>query len=301
VRFLVLGSSGFLGSYLGFALPRAGHQVVGLSRRLVPYYPDSQVVADLDGFVEVIQSESWDAVVNCVALASHEACEANPGEALRINAWLPGTWAEAAKKTGAKFVHISTDAVFSGTGELPYAEHDETQPGSVYGQTKLEGEDKVVEGDSAALVLRTNFFGWSYAQTTGILDFFVNSFRDGVAITGFQDYVVSSIYMGDLVDALLGLLEKGASGTYHAVSSTPLSKYDFGRAVATTAGLSAKNLQPGFVADDTSLVPRGKNLGLSTTAIEQKVGRSMPSTQDGIERAFSERPAIMDYFGETEK
>lgn len=301
MRVLVLGSSGFLGSYLGFALPRLGHQVSGVSRRDVPYFPVNHVVEGLEQFTEMIRSGDYDAVINCVAVASHEACEADPENAQTVNAKLPAVWASATAETGARFVHISTDAVFDGASAEPYSEIDATNPESVYGISKVRGEQAVLAVNPDAVVLRTNFFGWSRNQRAGILDFFVNAFTDQSAITGFQDYVVSSVYMGDLVDAMMELVEGGASGVFHTVSSTPRSKYDFGQMVATAAGLSADSMTAGSLADATGLAPRGHNLALSTAKIEHLVGRVMPSTEAGIQRALSERDALMDYFGGSER
>lgn len=301
MRILVLGSSGFLGSFLGYALPRQGHEVLGVSRRNVPYFPGNHGVEGLEQFTEMIRSGDYDAVINCVAVASHEACEAAPENAQAVNATLPALWASAAAETGARFVHISTDAVFDGASAELYTEKDATNPESVYGMTKVQGEQAVLAANPEALVLRANFFGWSRTTKAGILDFFVSAFTDQSPITGFQDYVVSSVYMGDLVDAMMALVERGASGVFHTVSSTPRSKYDFGQMVARATGLSADSMTAGSLADATGLAPRGHNLALSTAKIEHVLGRAMPSTEAGIQRALSERAALMDYFGGSER
>ena len=301
MKVLVLGASGFLGSYLGFALPRLGHEVSGVSRSPVPHFPGNHVVEGLEQFTDAFRSGDFDAVINCVAVASHEVCEADPENAQTVNAKFPDLWAAAVAETGARFVHISTDAVFDGASTELYRETDATNPESVYGMTKVQGERAVLAANPGALVLRANFFGWSQHQRSGILDFFVNAFTDQITITGFQDYVVSSVYMGDLVDAMMELVEGGASGVFHTVSSSPRSKYDFGQLVATATGLSADSMTAGSLADATGLAPRGHNLALSTAKIEHVLGRVMPSTEAGIQRALSERDALMDYFGGSER
>ena len=301
MRVLVLGSSGFLGSYLGFALPRLGHEVSGVSRSPVPHFPDNHGVKGLEQFTEVIRPGDYDAVINCVAVASHEACEADPENAQTVNADFPAVWALAAADTGARFLHVSTDAVFDGASAELYTETDATNPESVYGMTKVRGEQAVLAANPDAVVLRANFFGWSRNTKTGILDFFVNAFTAQIPITGFEDYVVSSLYMGDLADAMMALVNGGASGVFHTVASTPRSKYDFGQMVATTSGLLSDSMTAGSLADATGLAPRGHNLALSTAKIEQVLGRVMPSTEAGIQRALSERDALMDDFGGSER
>ena len=301
MKILVLGSSGFLGSYLGFALPKMGHEVSGVSRNPVAYFPANQVKEGLDDYSEMIRSGDYQLVINCVAVASHEACESDPEMAESVNARFPGIWASVAAQAGARFVHISTDAVFDGSRAELYTESDETAPESVYGRTKVQGEQAVLAANPDALVLRVNFFGWSRSQKSGILDFFVNAFTHHTPITGFQDYVVSSLYMGDLAEAMMELVERGASGLFHAVSSTPLSKYDFGLTVASAAALPADSMAAGSLADATGLAPRGHNLSLSTAKIEKAVGRAMPTSQAGVQRALAEREALMDYFGVSEE
>ncbi|MDA8863210.1 SDR family oxidoreductase [Pontimonas sp.] len=301
MKILVLGSSGFLGSYLGFALPKMGHEVSGVSRNPVAYFPANQVKEELDDYTEIIRSGDYQLVINCVAVASHEACESDPEMAETVNARFPGIWASVAAEAGASFVHFSSDAVFDGSRAELYSESDETAPESAYGRTKVQGEQAVLAANPDALVLRVNFFGWSRSKNSGILDFFVNAFTHHTSITGFQDYVVSSLYMGDLAEAMMELVERGASGVFHAVSSTPLSKYDFGLTVASADGLPADSMAAGSLAGATGLAPRGQNLSLSTAKIEKVVGRAMPTSEVGVQRALAERKALMDYFGVSEE
>lgn len=296
MKFLVLGASGFLGSYVGYGLEAAGHQAIGVARRPVPHYSQARMVASLEEVQKEILSDSWDVVINCIAVASHEACEESPREAERINAELPGMWARAARDTGARFLHVSTDAVFDGESDSLYQEDDPARPGSLYGVTKLRGEQEVARQNSEALITRANFFGWSRDHNAGILDFFATALEDGREVVGFQDYVVSSLYVGDLVDAWLDLLTVGAQGLFHVVSSSTESKYDFGRYVAQALGKPENLIRPGFLSDNSTMVPRGHHLGLSTRRVEASLHRSMPTTREGIGRAIRERERVGDYF-----
>ena len=299
MKALVLGSSGFLGSYLGFALPALGWEVAGLSRDGAEYFPSNRLVGSAAEIEGLLEHGGYDVVINAIAMASHERCEQEPGEAVRINATLPGRWAAVCSRTGAKFVHISTDAVFDGESERPYTEADLPNPKGVYGSSKRAGEEAVSETNPEALILRTNFYGWSATGDTGILDFFVNSFSQGATITGFTDYRVSSLYMGDLVDAMVETIGRDASGVLHAVASDSASKYEFGLAVTTEFGLDSSVMTPGALGDAATLSVRGRNLALSTAKIEGVLGRSMPSSFSGLARARAERSALMDYFGQS--
>ena len=296
MKFLVLGASGFLGSYLGYALEAAGHQVTGVARKPVPYYADARAVAGLEDVEGEIRVDSWDVVVNCIAMASHEECQADPSEADRVNAVFPALWARAALDTGAHFLHVSTDAVFDGESDSLYREDDPPQPGSVYGATKLRGEQEAQRANPQALITRTNFFGWSEDHTAGILDFFVSAVEEEREVVGFQDYVVSSLYVGDLVDAWLGLLEARAAGLFHVVSSAAESKYAFGIEVARALGSSGSLIRPGFLAEKAGMVPRGHHLGLSTAKAEAALGWPLATTREGIARAMLERQSVSNHF-----
>jgi len=300
MKALVLGASGFLGSYLGFALPRKGWGVEGVSRSPLDFFPHHLEVDSGEQIESVIAGSNAEVVINALAMASHEACQESPLEAYRVNQEWPGEWAATAGRRGQRFVHISTDAVFSGDQMAPYREDDPTGPTGVYGRSKLAGEAAVLAANPEALVVRTNFFGWSRGSDYGILDFFVRSFRDARTITGFDDYIVSSLYVGDLADAIVSLVEAGSTGVFHAVAADAHSKYDFGVEVASMLGLDSSVMSRGSLADASDMAPRGRRLELDTGRIEAELGRPMPSLREGLERALAERSDLMEYFGTTE-
>jgi len=297
VKALVLGASGFLGSYAGFALDAAGWAVTGVSRKPLEFYPSVAPIEGLDAVPALIRGGNWDVIINCAALANHEACEEKPEEARLLNMELPALWAAVAGESSARFVHFSTDAVFDGKSNEPYGEGDVALPPSVYGHTKRQGEQAVLAANSQALVFRTNFFGWSQSGEKGILDFFARGIETGTAVTGFSDYIVSSMYMGDLFELLVEAVRKEATGLIHLTSSTPLSKYDFGVAVAQALRGDVSLVQQGLLAEQSMLGNRGHNLGLSVTKLNELLGHPIPSTIQGIARALAERKAVMDYFG----
>ena len=299
MKTLVLGASGFLGSYAGFALSRAGWSVTGTSRTELDFYPSTVLIGSLEDIPAVISKEPWDVIVNCIALANHETCEVNPKAATEINVEAPALWAGIAARAGAYFVHFSTDAVFDGASTNLYLESDATEPQSVYGRTKRQGEKAVLKANRGALVFRTNFFGWSRNQDVGILDFFSRGLSEQTSRLAFTDYVVSSLYVGHLFDLVAEAVSTRTSGIYHLTSSTPLSKYDFGIAVANALGADNNFIEAGLLSADPLLANRGHNLSLSVAKLEALVGHAIPTTTEGIARALHERHAVMEYFGGT--
>lgn len=290
MKILILGANGFLGTYCSYFFEQAGYRVTPISRQQDPKIR-------IEDFELFIARGDYDFVVNAVALSGHEQCEANPLQAKKINALFPEVWARAASSVGCKFVQISTDAVFDGMSSSPYGEFDRTNPTSQYGLSKLEGELRVLQVNSSSIVIRTNFFGWSKHGDKGILDFFVKSFTSDKSILGFDDYIVSSIYMGDLLDSIVFLVKNDASGLFHVSSSTPLSKFEFGELVGTSLNLSFASMERSSIDRAQGLVKRGSNLSLSNSKIEKLTGASQPSTLEGIARAVSEHSSIRMYFG----
>jgi dTDP-4-dehydrorhamnose reductase len=237
--------------------------------------------------------EEWDVVVNCVAMASHEACEKDPEGARHANSYLPSMWAEDCRQRGVRFVHISTDAVFAGTSSEPYGEDSPAIPTSRYGITKREGEVRVLDAFQDALVVRTNFFGWSRTGAKGILDFFHGNLRAGKPCVGFTDYVTSSIYCGDLADALWKCVDLQISGLLHISASNWLTKFDFGRAVAESFDLPGSLINRGSKESAGLEVGRGSFLALATERAEIALREPLPTIHSGIDRARDERKLFL--------
>lgn len=287
---LVTGASGFLGSNLGAFLEGRVHRVgVARSATSLPMF-DESVQGELEdpaSLIAAIHRLRPDVIVNTAAMASHEACERAPELARRINAVAAGSLSSAARTVGARFVQISTDAVFDGS-KGQYTEEDTPNPFSAYGRTKLEGEALVL-ANSDALVVRTNFFGWSPSGRRSILEFFVNELSAGHEVRGFTDFVVTSGYVQVLCDALWRLVGAQSSGTLHVTSSDALSKFEFGVAVADAFGLRSDLITP--VESDVQ-PPRNRDISLDVSKAEALLGSALPSQCDGISMARSDADGL---------
>ncbi len=296
MKTLVLGSRGFLSSQLALHLPDFDWNPTGVSRSRSYIFPEQNRIVSEAEVADLLGTTDWDVVINTVAITSHEKCEEDPHEANRVNAALPARWAKVCADAGTRFVHISTDAVFDGQSAVPYEVDYPTNALSAYGRSKAAGEAAVAIANPDALILRTNFFGWSPTGQTGVLDFFHRSLRDSFSITGFFDYRVSSIYSYHFVQAIVALVELNAQGIHHVVSSDSMSKLDFGIAVARQFGFSPDLIRPGSVDEANGLAPRGHYLALSTKSTESLLGYTLPTTMEGIELASRELERARDFF-----
>lgn len=298
MRVGLIGANGLLGSYFLYAFAaKFGWEVVTIGRSSVR---KSSVHIEIESLAEVghlVEVHNFDLVVNCVAMASHEGCEAAPQDAYLVNGHFPGKLAEACASSGAFFVQISTDAVFDGEHDEPFTETDTPRPKSIYGKSKLLGEKLTLEAGETPLILRTNFFSWSSDGKKGVLDFFVSAFQEERTVPGFSDYFTSSLYAADLAMALRDLFRAGQSGVFHVVSSSPMSKHQFGLSVAQVFDFPDPRIELSTLAGQGFMAHRASDLSLSPAKIEEFLGRKMSSTVEGLELARAEMVDFWNFVG----
>ena len=138
-RILLLGAQGQVGWELRRSLAPLG-DVIALDRHSTDFCGD---ISDLDGLAQTVRRVSPHVIVNAAAHTAVDKAESEPALANTLNALAPGVLAQEASKLGALLVHYSTDYVFDGSGTTPWQESDATEPLSVYGRTKLDGEERI--------------------------------------------------------------------------------------------------------------------------------------------------------------
>ena len=291
---LVTGGGGFLGSNAGIFLQgRAIAAGFARTEQQTQRYFDQSISGDLrdpKGTSEAIRKIKPDVILHCAAISRHQECERNPELALEINAEATRILARTAQEIGARFIQISTDAVFDG-GRGMYTEMDTPNPFSQYGETKLLGE-QAASSETSALILRTNFFGWSPSGTSSILEFFVNALEGNHHVKGFTDFTVSTTYVESLLDAIWALNSRKAEGVFHIASKDPMSKYDFGIEIAKVFSLDAQLIE----AVSETIEPRAgvnkRNISLDSTKYENFTGLVLPTQLAGIQRAKAARETM---------
>jgi dTDP-4-dehydrorhamnose reductase len=290
MKILVTGASGLLGLNLSLMEVEA-HTIVGVDRSKLADTPFEIIKADLlDPEVEhhILDTVRPDAVIHTAALANLEACEEQPETARLLNAELPGELADACGRRGIRLLHISTDAVFDGTKDGVYTEEDAPNPQGIYAQTKLEGERNVLSANPDAVVVRVNFFGWSLSGTRSLPEFFINSLSAGKPAQGFTDVYFCPLFVGDLADLLVKILEKELCGIYHVVGSESLNKHDFGVSIAHRFGLDDGLIQPVSVDVSTLKARRSHNLRLSVHKLSTALGELIPGFSTGLDRFYTQ-------------
>ena len=220
---LVTGAAGRLGRAVVAGFADRG-DVVALDRAALD-------VADCHAVHEVVLAYRPEVIVNCSAWTDVDGCEGDPDRARRTNAEAVGHLGEAANRVGAHLVHVSTDFVFDGRADTPYPEGHSTGPLSIYGSTKLAGEEAA---GPLATVMRTSWL--QPADAPGMVE------RVLAALTG-DDLVPLSdqrwacpTFVADLVPVLAHLADERVAGVVHVTNAGATSWFQFARHVATLAG-----------------------------------------------------------------
>lgn len=290
MKILVTGASGLLGLNLSL-MEIGGHTVVGVDRSRLADTPFELLKADLldpQAVRRILDTVRPDAVIHTAANANVDACESDPEGARRLNADLPGELANACSKRGIRLIHISTDAVFDGTKDADYIEADTPNPLGVYARTKLDGERNVLSANPNAIVARVNFFGWSLSGTRSLPEFFFNKLSAGEQCNGFTDVYFCPLFVGDLAEILVRMLDKGLSGLYHVVGSETLSKYDFGQRIAHQFGFDPGLVIPRSVEESGLKARRSHNLRLSIHKLSTDLGVEIPGVSTGIRKFYTQ-------------
>ncbi len=238
MRILIMGAGGQLGRAL---VRRAGgHDVVPLARTAAD-------IADL-GVVARMADLAPDVVVNAAALTDVDGCEADPDAAFRVNALGARNVALGAARAGAALVQLSTEYVFDGAKGAAYWEFDRPCPISVYGASKLAGEELARSVHARTYIARTS---WLYGLASS------NFVTKILALAGerpdlavVDNEVGSPTFCDDLADAILALITTGAFGTYHLANEGECSRYEFARAILDQAG------RPDYPLAPTDFYPR---------------------------------------------
>lgn len=215
--YLITGCKGQLGTELSKLLPNAICADI-----------DVLDITDEKAVEDFVRENNIDVIINCAAYTAVDKAESDIDLAEKINIFGPKNLA----KTGAKIIHISTDYVFDGTNHKPYQPDEKTNPVSVYGKTKRNGELAVLENAEIAVIIRT---AWLYSEYGNN---FVKTMRrlgaEKAEINVVSDQIGSPTYAADLANAIVKIIpqmNKENSGIYHFTNEGICSWYDFAKEI----------------------------------------------------------------------
>lgn len=231
MKIVVTGAKGQLGTDLVHLLADRGYEVYGYGREELD-------ITNFDQVKQVIAEVRPDVVIHAAAYTKVDLAESEPDKAFLINAYGTRNVAVSSEAVEAKLVYISTDYVFDGTANVPYNEFAPTNPISVYGKSKLAGEQFVRDLHSKFFIMRTS---WVYGKNGNN---FVNTMlklaeeRDELIVV--HDQVGCPTYTVDLANCILELIQTEKYGIYHVSNSGYCSWYEFAKAIFEEARIEVK-------------------------------------------------------------
>ena len=289
MRILLTGANGQVGWELRRALAPLG-EVIGLDRsRLDLSRPDT--------LRATVREIAPGVIVNAAAYTAVDRAESEPELARAINGIAPGVLAEEAQHLDAILVHYSTDYVFDGTKSDPYVESDPTNPLSVYGRTKLEGERAIGVSGCRHLMLRTS---WVYgARGHNFLLTMLRLARERRGLRIVDDQIGAPTWSREIAQATATLLTRpelaarGAEGLYHLTASGATSWYGFARAIFESPDMARLGVAPpALEAIPTSAYPtparRPTNSRLDCSRIFSRAGMRLAAWDAALARCLAE-------------
>jgi len=280
---LVTGSAGQLGNELKlYSKNYSGYEFVFEDI-------DTLDITDKDVLNEAIKKIDPDWIINCAAYNFVDRAETDQEKAFIINSIAPGNIANAIKGTDRKFIHVSTDYVFDGNSTSPYNESSSTNPQSVYGQSKLNGEISALL-HPYTMILRTAWlystFGNNFAKTI------LKNAREKDVLKVVFDQTGTPTYAGDLADAILTIISKVirnqsvfTAGIYNFSNEGVCSWYDFAIEIVTEAGLKCRII-PILSKDFPSVAKRPAYSVLDKSKIKETYGIEIPHWRASLKRCM---------------
>jgi dTDP-4-dehydrorhamnose reductase len=285
-RILVLGSRGQVGYELRRTMAPLG-DVVGLD------YPQIDL-SDLSNAVKAVEESQADIVCNAVAHTQVDKAEDEPDVCRRLNAGLPQVLAEACKKRGALLVHYSTDYVYEGNGTHARAETEPTKPLSVYGLTKLEGDQAIGDIDCEHLIFRLQ---WVYgARGNNFLRTMRKLFREREELKIVDDQVGSPTWSRAIAEATAQAVasqrKAGQKGVYHMAGPGFVSWHGFASAIRDLDPIPGELVVKSLLPVPSSTYPtkavRPLNSRLDCDKLQRDFGLRLPSWRTQLEQVLED-------------
>ncbi len=244
-------------------------------------------ICDEQAIQKFVTENQIDVIVNCAAYTAVDKAEDNADLCRKLNAVAPGYLAKAAESRGAAMIQVSTDYVFNGTNHIPYTEEEPTCPASVYGNTKLEGEQNVMSNCSKAIVIRTAWlystFGNNFVKTM------IRLGKERESLGVVFDQIGTPTYARDLAKAIYAAINKGiVPGIYHFSNEGVCSWYDFTLAIHRIAGISTCKVSPLHTADYPAKAARPHYSVLDKTKIKKTFDIEIPHWEVSLQECIND-------------
>lgn len=243
MKVLITGSSGQLGSELLKTI-NSGVSEIGcipgifIGTQTLGVDVNQLDITDFAAVRSLAEREKFDIIINCAAFTNVDGCETHQETAFKVNALGARNVAIAAEYIGAKLIHISTDYVFSGNSKRPYVEWDCCEPQSVYGSSKLLGEEYVRNFCTKYYIVRT---AWLYGyEGNNFVKTMMRLMKENGKVKVVNDQLGNPTNAVDLAYHILKIAQSEQYGIYHCTGKGVCSWYDFACKIAEYSGIPCK-------------------------------------------------------------
>jgi dTDP-4-dehydrorhamnose reductase len=277
-KILVTGADGQLGRELQEATAPPRYDFLFLSRKELS-------IDDPASIREHFESIRPHYCINCAAYTAVDKAESESSQAFRINGEAVGHLAGSCKTFHTRLIHISTDYVFDGRSAVPLKEQDPTGPISVYGASKLRGEELAMQGQADTVILRTSWvysaFGNNFVKTM------IRLMKERPSIRVVDDQIGSPTYAADLASTILQIIGSPVwrPGIYHYSDEGRISWYEFALAIKELTG-SACRVDPIPSSEYPTPAERPHYSLLDKTRIREVYGVKIPDWKDSLKKCL---------------
>ena len=275
MNILITGCNGQLGNEM---------QLLEMENRQHTYFNTDVQELDItnrEAIVKFVDEHEVDGIVNCAAYTAVDKAESNEQLCDLLNHVAPGYLAEAIERRGGWLIQVSTDYVFDGTNHKPYVETDPVCPNSVYGRTKLAGEQAAQKACSRTMIIRTAWlystFGSNFVKTM------IRLGNEKPELGVIFDQIGTPTYARDLAVAIMTAINQGVKpGVYHFSNEGVISWYDFTKAIHRIAGITSCHVRPLHTSEYPTPAARPHYSVLDKTKMKQTYGIEIPYWEESL-------------------
>ncbi len=248
---------------------------------------DDLDITDRQAVQDFVEQNAISIIINCAAYTAVDRAESEPELCDLLNNIAPEYLAEAVDSVGGAMIQVSTDYVFDGTACRPYREDDTTNPQTVYGRTKLAGEEAVIRSCAGSMVIRTAWLYSSHGNNFVKTMLRLGKERDELGV--IFDQVGTPTYARDLARAILTAVDQGiVPGVYHYSNEGVCSWYDFTRAIHRVSGIDSCTVRPLHTEEYPTPAKRPNYSVLDKTKIKETYNISIPWWEDSLKECLKE-------------
>lgn len=282
MKVLVIGASGFTGSYL-YDLFKQKYKIVGSSRK-----DGSFINLDLSNAGEckkMLEEVKPDLISLSAGITHMDLCEEKPEETRKINVLATEIIVDYCLKNNTKLIFFSTDAVFDGENG-PYTEDDKINPTSEYGKQKYESEQIIKKLKNYLIIRTTTIYGWDNRRTNFIARL-IDTLNEGKEFKTPIDQTYTPTYVVDLAKITVVLVEKDFNGIINVAGPDFISRYDFALKACEVFDLKKDLVKPVKTSDLNQMAPRLKKGGLICKKLKDKFNIEVRSVEEGLNDMFN--------------